>query len=63
MTVTVEPIAAEFTEVCEEYPVHEVPYSDVEELGVWEEKDLVNPVYLSPTRVHTPNGDHIGDEA
>ncbi|TSC78757.1 MAG: hypothetical protein G01um101433_89 [Parcubacteria group bacterium Gr01-1014_33] len=43
----------------------EVPrsYSEDAQMGIWNEGDLLNPVYLSPTQLHTPRGDHIGDEA
>lgn len=64
-STTLVPFVANFVEEGGiEEGTEEIPraYSEEEQMGVWNDEDLLNPIYMSNTQLNTPGGDHIGDE-
>jgi hypothetical protein len=60
--IALTPFAAIFVEKKMEYPAFSRPYSEEQQRGIFDPRDLP-PALCSPTQLHTQGGDTIGDEA
>lgn len=57
------PFVVCFAEPRTEFLAPRHPYSEEDQLGIWDPMTVTNPMYMSPTSIETPQGDKTGDEA
>lgn len=57
------PFADVFAEKKVEFPAFSRSYSEEKQRNILDPKDSLNPLYMSPTVLHTQGGDREGDEA
>ncbi len=58
------PFVAHFTEPRVEFPSADYPYSDQDQMGMWDPTEgKIQPMLMSPTQLMTSGGDSCGDEA
>jgi len=61
---SIKPFASRFIEKRNDFPSASFPYSDTEQVGVWEIDDVRrSPLLMSPTSYKTSNGDGGSDES
>jgi hypothetical protein len=63
LTTVPRPLVMDFIEKAEEHEGSCIPYSEEEQRGQWNPREMVNPIFMSPTSVSTTHSDSIGDEA